>query len=117
MSTFRRVARFPLSRVALCFVRVALTRDEQRWDSSNGVSHSIAKEAHEVSIALLAYIDAPVTPERTCDHRLTAAELAVDSRSARASLLTPSPFHPFSPSLSPSYRRWRRAHPYAQGRV
>lgn len=75
---------------------------ERRRDSWNGASHSMAKEAHEASIALLAYIDAPVTPERTCDHRLTAAELAVDSRSARAFLLTPSPFYPFSPSLSVS---------------
>lgn len=113
------------------FIRATLIADglvprattTMRRGSTNGASHSIVSKAHETSIALLANVDAPVTPKRACDHPrpLTDGRAAADSRTARASTLF-SPFLSLSlplhvslslslslPPLHPFYHRQPRA--------
>lgn len=62
--------------------------------------HSIDNKVHEIPIALLITVDAPVTSERAYDHPPTDGRAAADSRTA---LFTRSLTHSLSLSLSPPH--------------
>lgn len=114
----------PCTRGGRYLVTLTATTTETTTETATGTrfdddaSHLIANETHEASIALLANVDAPVTPERACDHpRSPTDDRAATDRAAPYALscyhsarlsstlfLSPSfhPHHPRSPRQSRS---------------